>query len=78
MGLFNFWKKKPALPQQKTKKVSTMGRGPLRTYKATCELIYNDQPLSTIEVKATARSRGIAARKIENDLRIRVAKIHRS
>ena len=74
MGIFNFWKKDKSLPQQKTKRISKIGKPMKSNYLVTCEIMYDGKALSTVDLQVKAYN-GILARKMAKKTTLRIAKV---
>lgn len=75
MGLFNFWKKDKSLPQQKTKRISRIGKPMKSDYLVTCEIMYNNKALSTVDLQVKAYN-GIQARgMVDGKTTLKIAKV---
>lgn len=79
MGFFDFWKKNKQstiLPQQKTKRISKIGKPAPREYLVQCEILYKGTPLSTVSLKIKAPSSAVAEKLVKEHVELKPSKIN--
>lgn len=82
MGFFSkiFGKKSEShliLPRQKTKRISKIGVSPKSDFYVTCEIVFKDRPLSTIELKVNAQNAAVARKIVDGETKLRVSAIRK-
>jgi hypothetical protein len=82
MGFFSrLWGKKSTstviLPSAKTKRISKIGVPPKSEFIITCEIVFKDKPLSTIELSVNAANANVAKKIVDGETKLRMAGVRK-